>query len=94
MTNLRNISYYLGMQVDHIVGKKIILYQSIYFLKILNHFKMTGYKPAFILMNSRVVNSLLPYDGNADKAIIKGTSQLLDPLYGWLYILAQILPIQ
>lgn len=59
------------MQVDHIIGKKIILYQSIYLKKIFDHFKIIEYKPAFILINSRVANFLLLYDTNADKVIIK-----------------------
>lgn len=71
MTNLRNISHYLGMQVNHVVGKKITLCQSTYLVKVFNRFKMTKYKPAFIPIDLRVANFLLLYNGNADKETIK-----------------------
>ncbi len=71
MTNSGDISHYLGMQVDHIVGERITLYQSTYLKKILDRFKMTECKPACISKDLGVANSLLPYDGNADKKKIK-----------------------
>ncbi len=71
MTDLRDISHYLGMQVDHFVGERITLCQSTYLKKILDRFKMTECKPASIPMDTGVANSLLPYDGNADKETIK-----------------------
>ena len=71
MTNLGDISHYLGIQVNHVVGKKITFCQSTYFRKILDRFKMTEYKPTSIPMDPKVPNSLLPYDGNTDKKTIK-----------------------
>ena len=71
MTDLGDISHYLGMEVDYVVGEKITLCQSTYLKKVLDRFKMTGCKPATVPMNPGVANSLLPYDGNADKATIK-----------------------
>ena len=71
MTDLGDISHYLGMQVDHIVGERITLCQSTYLKKVLDRFKMTECKPASIPMDPGVANSLLPYDGNADKETIK-----------------------
>ncbi len=71
MTDLGDIFHYLGMQVNHVIGEKITLYQSTYLKKILDHFKITECKPASIPMDPRIANSLLPYDGNADKETIK-----------------------
>ena len=86
MTDLGDISHYLGMEVDYVVGEKITLCQSTYLKKVLVRFKMTGCKPVTVPMNPRVANFLLPYDN--------GTSQLSDPLCGRLYIPPQILLIQ
>lgn len=71
MTDLEDISHYLRIQVNYVVGKKITLYQSIYLKKKNNCFKMTECKPAFVPMNLGVANSLFSYDRNANKAIIK-----------------------
>ncbi len=71
MTDLGDVSHYLRMQVDYVVNKKFTLYQNTYFKKVLNQFKMTECKPAFIPMDFRVVNSLLLYNENTDKEIIK-----------------------
>ncbi len=71
MTDLGDISHYLGMEVDYVVGEKITLCQRTYLKKVLDRFKMTRCKPATVHMNPGVANSLLPYDGNADKATIK-----------------------
>ncbi len=86
MTDLGDVSHYLGMVVDYVVGEKITLCQSTYLKKVLVRFKMTGCKPVTVPMNPRVANFLLPYDN--------GTSQLSDPLCGRLYIPPQILLIQ
>ncbi len=40
MTDLDDISHYLRMQVNYVVGEKITLYQSTYLKKILDRFKM------------------------------------------------------
>ena len=71
MTDLGDISHYLGMQVDHVVSEKITLCQSTYLKKIFDRFKMTECKPAFIPIDPGVANSLLPYNGNANKETIK-----------------------
>ncbi len=41
MKDLGDISYYLGMQVDHIVGERITLCQRTYLQKVFDRFKMT-----------------------------------------------------
>ena len=71
MTDLGDVSYYLGMQVNHVIGEKITLCQSTYLRKVLNCFKMTVCKLALVPMNPEVPNSLVSFDGNADKKIIK-----------------------
>ncbi len=71
MTDLGDISNYLGMEVDYVVVEKITLCQSTYLQKVLDRFKMTGYKPAIVSINLRVANSLLLYNRNADKTTIK-----------------------
>ncbi len=71
MTDLGDISYYLRMEVDDVVGEKITFSQSTYLKKMLDWFKMTECKPATVSMNLGVANSLLSYDVNTDKATIK-----------------------
>ena len=71
MTNLGEISHYLGMEVDVEVGKKISLRQTTYLRKILERFQMADCKPASVPMNPGVANSLLPSDNQADRATIK-----------------------
>ena len=71
MTNLADFSYYLGMQIDYVIGKKITLCQSTYLRKVIDCLKMSECKPALVLMNLRVAILLLPFDGNADKESIK-----------------------
>ena len=71
MTNLGEISHYLGMEVDIDVGKEISLRQTTYLKKILERFQMADCKPASVPMNPGVANSLLPSDQQADRATIK-----------------------
>lgn len=71
MIDLGDISYYLKMQINQVVSKKITFCQSIYLKKVLNRFKLTKCKPASIPIDPRVANSLLSYNKNADKKIIK-----------------------
>ncbi len=71
MTDLGDISHYLGMEVDYVVGEKITLCQSTYLKKVIDQFKMTGCKPSIVPMKPGVANSLLPNNRNADKATIK-----------------------
>ena len=51
MIDLRDISHYLRIQINHIVGKKITFYSSTYLKKVLDYFKMTECKPASIPMD-------------------------------------------
>lgn len=71
MTDLGDILYYLGMQVNHFIGKKITFCQSTYLKKILDYFKITDCKPTSISMSPRIANSLLPYNRNDNKKTIK-----------------------
>ena len=70
MTDLVDVSHYLGIQVIYVVDEKITLCQSLYLKKVLNGLKITEYKPALVPMNLGVANLLLLFDGNADKEII------------------------
>ena len=51
MTELGDISDYLGMKFNHVVGERITLCQSTYLNKLLGCFNMIECKPAFILMD-------------------------------------------
>ncbi len=71
MTDLGDISHYLGMEVDYILEDKITLRQSTYLKKVLDRFDMTDCKPASLPMNPGVANSLQFFDGTADPKTIK-----------------------
>lgn len=71
MMDLGDVSHYLGIQVDHVVGVKTTLCQSTYLNKVLDHFKMTECKLFSIPIDPGVANSLLLYDGNIDKKTTK-----------------------
>ena len=66
MTDLGDIFYDLGMEVDYILRDKITLCQNTYLKKIFDYFKMTNYKPTSLYMNLRIANSLQPFDRIAD----------------------------
>ena len=85
MTDLGDISHYLGMKVNHVMGERISLCQSIYLKKILDRFEMTLCKPASIPMDLGVSNFLLPYDRNTDKEIIKWYHSAIRPLI-WMAV--------
>ncbi len=68
ITDQGNISHYQGMEVDYVLGEKVTLCQSTYLKKGLDRFKMTRCKLATVPMQPGIANSLLPYNGNADKA--------------------------
>ncbi len=70
MTDLGEISYYLGMEVD-VETERISLRQTTYIKKILERFQMTDCKPSSIAMNPGVANSLLPSEHQADRTTIK-----------------------
>ncbi len=71
MTNLGEVSHYLGMEMDVEVGKQIFLRKTVYLKKIRERFQMTDCKPVSDLMNPSVANSPLPSDQQADWATIK-----------------------
>ncbi len=71
MTDLGNISYDLWIEVDYILGDKIIFRQSIYLKKVLDRFDMTDCKPANLPINPGVANSLQLFNGTADPKTIK-----------------------
>lgn len=71
MTNIGDISNYLEIELDYILGNKITLCQSIYLKKVFDYFDMTDSKPANLSMNLGVANSLQPFDGTADRKTIK-----------------------
>lgn len=71
MIDQGEISQYLEMEVDYVVGEKITLCQSIYLKRVLDVFKITRCKLATVFMNPRVANFLLQYNRNADRATIK-----------------------
>lgn len=70
MTNLGDAFYYLGMPVNHFIDKKINFCQSTYLREVLDYFKITECKPATILIDSGVANSLLLYYRYIDKKSI------------------------
>ncbi len=71
MTNLGEVSHYLGIEVDVEVGKQISPRQTVYLKKILERFQMTDCKPVSVPINESVANFHLPSDQQADRATIK-----------------------
>ena len=69
--DLGNISYYLGIEMDYILGDKITLYQNTYLKKVLDYFDMTDCKLASLPINPEVANSLQLFDGIANLKTIK-----------------------
>ena len=82
LTDLGDISHYLGIEVDYVVREKITFCQSNHRKKVLDLFKMTGYQPTIVLINHEVANSLFSYDGNAEKAAIKWCQSAIRSLIG------------
>ncbi len=70
MTDLGEISHYLGMEVD-VETEKILLRQTTYIKKILERFQMTDCKPSSIPMNPGVANFHLASEHQADRTTIK-----------------------
>ena len=66
MTNLGQVSPYLGMEVDVEVRNQISLPQTAYLNIILERFQMTNCIPLSVPMNSGVANSLYPSDQQVD----------------------------
>ncbi len=80
ITDLGNISHYLGMEVDYILEDKITLCQSNYLRKVPDRFDITDCKPASLPMNPGAANSLQPFDGTADPKTIKWYQSAIGPL--------------
>lgn len=66
MTNLREISHYLDIEINIEVKKKISLYQTIYFIKKLEYFRIADYKLASIFISTDITNSLFSSENQAD----------------------------
>lgn len=67
MTDLGDISHYLGMEVNVDLNKKrIIFWQFIYYMKILRQYGMTDYRLTKISISFEITNSLILY-GNETK---------------------------
>lgn len=71
ITNLGEISHYLGMEIDVEVGTKISLRQTTYLMKMLQRFQMSACKSLSVSMNLGVANSLFSLEQQADRATIK-----------------------
>ncbi|SLM38385.1 Reverse transcriptase, RNA-dependent DNA polymerase [Lasallia pustulata] len=71
MTDLGEVSHYLGMEIDNNVEKKIVtLLQSTYLKKIVSHYGFEGCRPAKVPMSPGVPNSLDPNTSQATKDTI------------------------
>ncbi len=71
MTDLSDVSHYLGMEVDVNLGKKTITFrQLIYLKKILERYGMSNCKPAKIPISLGVANSLIAYENQAEKGTV------------------------
>ena len=71
MTDLGEVSHYLGMEIDTNLQKKIItLRQSTYLKKILHRYGMSDCQPVKIPISPGVANSLITPDAQADKGTI------------------------
>ncbi len=72
MTNLRQLSHYLGMKI--IINSdrdQLMLIQSIYLKKMLNQFEMNEFKFVSISMKPEMINSLMSATKEADNVIVK-----------------------
>lgn len=70
MTDLGDVSHYLGMEVDVDVGKTITIRQTTYLTKVLGRFGMLDCRPSSVPMDPGVAGFLLPSDQIADKATV------------------------
>ncbi len=81
MTNLRQLSHYLGMKI--IINSdrdQLMLIQSIYLKKMLNQFEMNEFKFVSISMKPEMINSLMSATKEADNVIVKWYQQLIESL--------------
>ena len=67
MTNLDEISHYLGMEVD-VTDDSISIHQTTYIKKILNHFKMFNCNSVSIFMMTGLLSTLGPSTINASSS--------------------------
>ncbi len=68
MTDLGDVSYNLGMEVDVNLGQKsIILRQSTHLEKMLGRYEMSNCRPVKILISFGIANSLMAYKDQAEK---------------------------
>ena len=68
MTDLGDVSHYLGMEVDVDLNEKIItLRQTTYLKKILGRYGMSDCRPAKIPISPGVANSLTANENQAEK---------------------------
>ena len=71
MTDLGDVSHYLGIKIEVDLNKKTIsLRQSTYLKKILSWYGINNCKPAKIHISPGVANSLTPYENQVDKIIV------------------------
>ena len=81
MTDLGELSHYLGMEVTiDTNSEKITLTQKTYMKKVLQQFGMTDCKPVSTPMEAGVTNSLVPANRDADEKTIKWYQQLIGSL--------------
>ncbi len=80
MINLREISHYLGIEVDVDVGKKISLRQTTYLKKVLERFQMTNCRAVSIFINLGVAHFFPPSEKQADQATIKWYQSVISSL--------------
>jgi hypothetical protein len=79
MTDLGQLSHYLGMEITITPGK-LILTQSTYLKQVLNQFGMKDCKPVSTPMEPEMANSLMSATDEADQATIKWYQQLIGSL--------------
>ena len=71
MTDLSDVSHYLGIEVNVDLDKKTItLWRSTYFKKILKLYGMSKYRLAKISISPEVANSLTVYEDKAENSTI------------------------
>lgn len=66
MTNLKEISHYLGIEIDVEIGKKHSFRQITYLKKILECFQITDYKSASLFISLDVAHSLFSFHNQAN----------------------------
>ncbi len=71
MTELGDVSHYLGMEVNIDLNRKTItVRQSTYLKKILGRYDISDCRPVKISISPGVANSLVTYDDKAEKSTV------------------------